>query len=89
MRSETGIMAARVRHDIGKKVALTLRRWRAWCCVMVFLTTSPSIYRRRFVMLVRNVLVLGSIYDGMGSRHRGGQALSRSVELGDSADLRQ
>ena len=51
------------------------------------MTASPSIYRRRFGD-AGNVLILGSIDDGMGSRHRGGQALSRSVELGDSADLR-
>ena len=47
---------------------------------------SIAIYRRSFDD-ASSLLVLGSIDGGMGSRHRGGQALSRSVELGVSADL--
>ena len=46
-----------------------------------------AIYRRSFND-AGSVLLVGSIGDGVGSRHRGGQALSRSIELGVSADLR-
>ena len=42
------------------------------------------LYRRRFSD-AGNVLVLGSIDDGMGSRHHGGHALRRS----DRANLRR
>ena len=71
---------------------LALRRWRAKKMARVVLRDgvhgSIAIYRRSFDD-AGSVLVLGTIDDGVGSRHRGGHALSRSVELDVSAGLRR
>ena len=53
------------------------------------MTAHRHLYRRSFGDAGHVVHVLGSIDDAMDSRHRGGQVLSRSVQLGDSADLRR